>query len=288
MSFTSKLNLFSLLVLAIIPLAIFWYSSAHRPKAAPLPPPRKEITITIIPGWNLRQVASDWVQKGLLKDPEELFAYTGAPAADYRTRAEAEPVHRIVTSTDFDALFSSKPATISYEGYLFPETYRVYADAMPDEILKKIFGVFRDRLPVEWQEELSHQHKTFFEVLTMASILEDEAKTVEDKKMVADILWRRIGRGMRLQVDSSVHYISARTGDVFTTKEERESDSPWNTYKHVGLPLGPINNPSFASIEAALFPTANTYWYFLTDEEGGMHYASSLEEHNANRSRFLK
>ena len=288
MSFKTKLNLFSLFIIALIPFGILWYVRTHRPPPPPPPEPRKEINLTIIPGWNLRDVADDWVKKGIVKTPEELFAYTGTPATDYRTHASAEPVRRIVTSTDFDTLFSSKPNTISYEGYLFPETYRVYADAKPDEVLKKIFGVFRDRVPAAWSEELTRQNKSFFDVVTMASILENEAKTVDDKKIVADILWRRLKRGMRLQVDSSVHYVSARTGDVFTTKQEREADSPWNTYKYEGLPLGPIGNPSLASIEAALYPITNSYWYFLTGHDGAMHYAKTYDEHLRNVNKYLR
>lgn len=288
MSFKTKLNLLSLIIIALIPFGILWYARTHRPPPPPPPEPRKEINLTIIPGWNLRDVADDWVKKGIVKNPEELFAYTGTPATDYRAHASAEPVRRIVTSTDFDILFSSKPNTISYEGYLFPETYRVYADAKPDEVLKKIFGVFRDRVPVAWSEELTRQNKSFFDVLTMASILENEAKTVDDKKIVADILWRRLKRGMRLQVDSSVHYVSARTGDVFTTKQEREALSPWNTYKYEGLPLGPIGNPSLASIEAALYPTINSYWYFLSGSDGTIHYAKTFEEHRLNISKYVR
>jgi UPF0755 protein len=143
-------------------------------------------------------------------------------------------------------------------------------------------------VPAAWSEELTRQNKSFFDVLTMASILENEAKTVDDKKIVADILWRRLKRGMRLQVDSSVHYVSARTGDVFTTKQEREALSPWNTYKYEGLPLGPIGNPSLASIEAALYPTINSYWYFLSGSDGTIHYAKTFEEHRLNISKYVR
>ncbi len=289
MSLKTILNGISIIIIVV--LAIVggrFYLDHRRPPAPPVPVPRQEINITIIPGWNLRQIADDWVKKGLLTTPDELFYYTGAPATDYRTRGEAEPVRRIVTSTEYDALFASKPATISYEGYLFPETYRVYADAKPDEVLKKIFGVFKQRLPGEWLKEIDAQGKTFFEILTMASVLEDEVRTATDRKMVADIFWRREKRGMRLQADSTVHYVSARTGDVFTTEQERDMDSPWNTYKNSGLPLGPIGNPTLASIEAAIYPTPNDYFYFLTDREGTVHYSRTYDEHLAKVNRYLR
>lgn len=286
MSFKTKLNLFSLLVLAIIPLAILWYYHNHHPKPVP-PPPRKEINITIIPGWTLRQVADDWVEKGLIKTPDELFYYTGTPAADYRNRGEAEPVHRIVTSTDFDMLFSSKPTTVSYEGYLFPETYRVYADATVPEVLRKIFSTMAARITPDFTEDLRRQGKSFFDVLTVASILEREASTPEDKKMVADILWRRLKKGMPLQLDSTVSYIFATTGTVFTTAAERQSSSPWNTYQHKGLPLGPIANPDIPTLTAALDSTPNTYWYFLVGKDGEMRYAATYDEHLANIAKYL-
>jgi UPF0755 protein len=74
---------------------------------------------------------------------------------------------------------------------------------------------------------------------------------------------------------------------VFTTEDERAIDSPWNTYKYPGLPPGPICNPSIESLTAALRPTANTYWYFLSGSDGQMHYAKTLEEHAANRAKYL-
>jgi UPF0755 protein len=80
-----------------------------------------------------------------------------------------------------------------------------------------------------------------------------------------------------------VHYAVDRTGDVFTTSKEREFESPWNTYKYPGLPLGPIANPGIESIKATLYPEKNNYWYFLAGKDGTIYYGRTLEEHNANK-----
>ena len=126
------------------------------------------------------------------------------------------------------------------------------------------------------------------EVMIMASLLEREVRGVEDKKMVADLFWRRYDNNWALQADSTVHFVSGKNGSVFTTKEDRDSLSPWNTYKYPGLPLGPIAHPSLSSIEAAIYPEKNNYWYFLTDLEGGVHYGTDLEGHNRNVQKYLR
>jgi UPF0755 protein len=138
------------------------------------------------------------------------------------------------------------------------------------------------------RQEITDSKKTPHQILTMASIIEKETKFPEDRSIVSDILWRRVQRGIRLQVDSTVHYLVNRSGDVFTTGEERQIDSPWNTYKYAGLPPGPICNPSVESIKAAIRPQKNDYWYFLSDKEGRLHYAKTLEEQNENARKYLR
>jgi UPF0755 protein len=117
----------------------------------------------------------------------------------------------------------------------------------------------------------------------MASLLEREVRSPADKKKVSDLFWRRYAMGWALQADSTVHYVHGKKGDVFTTSAERKIDSPWNTYKYPGLPIGPISTPSLNAIMAAIYPEKNEYWYFLTTPEGEVKYAKTLEEHNANK-----
>lgn len=289
MSLNKKIIIISILILLALPLAGFWYYRQTRVKYVPLPP-RPEVKVTIIPGWNLRQVAEDWVKKGLIKNSEELYAVVGQPAYNYSAFKKQAPVlnFSVATGTPQFPLLNTREDNVSYEGYLFPDTYQVYADAKIDEVLKKILDNLEKKITPELRAEMARQSKSFFEVLTMASLLEEEVPREADRALVADILWRRLARGWALQVDSSVHYAVNRTGTVFTTSKERQVDSYYNTYKYPGLPLGPISSPGLSAIKAALYPTPNNYWYFLSDGDGRIHYARTLEEHNFNKAKYLR
>jgi len=282
MSSKLKFAISSALILAVAIVAWLWYYRRAHPTYVP-PPPKEEITITIIPGWNLRQVAEYLVEKGIASTTEDVYKITGEPARDYRIGGVAAP--RIQLDVD---LLIDKPNYVSYEGYLAPETYRVYKDATVLEGINTLINQRELQITEEMRQEVDGQGRTLHQTLTMASILEKEVRNSVDKAMVADILWRRLERGWALQVDSSVHYAVDKRGEVFTKKQEREFDSYWNTYKYPGLPLGPISNPSIASIEAALHPEKNNYWYFLTTLDGQVKYARTLDEHNGNRGRYLR
>jgi UPF0755 protein len=182
-----------------------------------------------------------------------------------------------------DFIFKEKPAHASYEGYLAPETYRFFADASIIDIVKKLIDQRDTEITSEMRLAVERSGRSWHEIIIMASILEKEVRDPGDKAIVADMLWRRLAKGWALQVDSSVHYITDRTGDVFTKEKERQIDSPWNTYQYPGLPLGPISNPGLESIIAAIYPEKNSYWYFLTGKDGAVHYGKTLEEHASNK-----
>ncbi len=287
MNLNTKIKIVSLIIIIVVPLILIF---RHREKAEPQTPvvARKEIDITIIPGWNLRQVAEDWAKKGIVVKPEYVYELLGEPAYNYAGQHRQAPVLPLASDARWDFMFKDKPVGVSYEGYLFPDTYRVYEDAKPEEILEKVFKHFTDTIDETMRMEIARQGKDLHEILTMASIIEKEVKLNSDRAKVADIMWRRNKMGWALQVDSSVHYVADRTGDLFTTAEERKIDSPWNTYKYSGLPIGPIANPGLASIKAAIYPEKNDYWYFMTDGSGKIYYGRTLDEHNANVNRYLR
>ena len=128
--------------------------------------------------------------------------------------------------------------------------------------------------------------KPLHDVLTMASLVEGEARTREARRHIAGILWHRVELGMPLQVDAVFPYILGKNTYEVTTEDLRV-DSPYNTYRYTGLPPGPINNPSLDAITAALNPTPSNYLYYLSDKEGIMHYATTHEEHLINRAKYL-
>lgn len=261
------------LAAAVLLGAYFLYRRAY-PRYIP-PPPRPEVTLTIIPGWNLRQVADYLALKGFASSTKDVYAVTGRPVADFFPVMDPS-----FTGPTGYAVLANKPDYVNYEGYLAPETFRFFPDAKLFDIITK-FVAERDRQFATLATS-TRAHSTH-DILTMASIIEKEVKHDADRPIVADILWRRVKRGWALQVDSSVHYAIDKTGDVFTTDKERKIASPWNTYKYPGLPPGPICNPGLASIKAALNPEPNDYWYFLSGRDGKIYYGKTLEEHNANK-----
>jgi UPF0755 protein len=140
---------------------------------------------------------------------------------------------------------------------------------------------------LEIKEEIERQGKSIFDIITMASLLEKEVRTEEDKKIVAGILWKRMEIGMPLQVDATIAYITGKNSTRIS-KEETKIDSPYNTYKYKGLPLGPICNPGFESIFASLYYEDSDYLYYLSTPEGETIFSKTLEEHNIAKGKYLK
>ena len=112
-------------------------------------------------------------------------------------------------------------------------------------------------------------------------------KTLEDKKVVSGILWKRMDNGMRLQVDATILYAQAKEGMKIYIKDT-QINSPYNTYRVDGLPLGPISNPGIDSIIAAIYPTKTNYYYYLSAPDGKTIFSKTLEEHNYNKNKYLK
>ncbi|WP_375003343.1 endolytic transglycosylase MltG [Aeromicrobium sp. CTD01-1L150] len=168
------------------------------------------------------------------------------------------------------------------EGYLFPATYTVQPGASARELLQQMVArmlqVESELTMDERSRELGYDKE---EILTIASILEYEVAT-DDFARASRVIHNRLEAGEALRMDSTVHYISGRAGDVFTTPEERESDSPYNTYQVTGLPPGPIGSPGQAAIEAALNPEEGDWMYFVADPETGeTTFNTTYAEHQA-------
>jgi UPF0755 protein len=173
----------------------------------------------------------------------------------------------------------------SNEGYLFPDTYFLTPNAKPDDIISLMRENFT-RKTESLGEDVYKFGKPWGDVVIVASIVEDEAKSISDKRLIAGIIWKRLKMKMPLQVDSTLRYTTGR-GSNDLTKEDLTADDPYNTYKNKGLPPTPISNPGLDSIRAALAPTNSKYLYFLSDKNGEMHYASTFEQHKANREEYL-
>jgi len=173
------------------------------------------------------------------------------------------------------------------EGYLFPDTYIFNKNYPLKTLIKMMTDNFEQKVTSEMRQEIQKQGKSLASIITVASLVEAEANTKEDRPLVADIIWRRLAVGMPLQLDSTVNYVTGGKNPAISLKDQT-IDSPYNTYKFKGLPPGPINNPGLEAIKATIYPVKNSYWYFLTGTDGKMYYAKNLEGHNLNKIKYLK
>jgi UPF0755 protein len=173
----------------------------------------------------------------------------------------------------------------SKEGYLFPDTYFFSKEEKTKDVLKAISENF-DKKMASIQKELDAFGRPLSEVLNMASIIEEEARTTETRRIISGILWKRLEIGMALQVDVTFQYVNGK--DTYElTSSDLTIDSPYNTYKYAGLPPTPISNPGLDSIKAAITPTKTNYLYFLSSKQGTMYYAADFEGHKLNRIKYL-
>ena len=276
-----------IVILLAIPITI--YCQRERNKVKYVPQVREEIDITIIPGWDLRQIAADWKKRGIIKDEEELYKVAGKPAYDYAGFNKKAPTLNFNDSyaKDIFPLLNTRPKYVSYEGYFFPDTYRIYKDSELHEIFSKIFANLEKKITQDMRLAMNEKKRNLFQTLTMASLVEREAQTAYDMAMVADIFWRRHQSDWALQSCASVNYVTKKNVP-YVSEEDKKIDSPYNTYKYSGLPLGPVSNPSLTAIKAAIYPEKNNYWYFMTGNDGKMHYAATLEEQTRNIQLYLR
>jgi UPF0755 protein len=187
--------------------------------------------------------------------------------------------------SDFSVL-SGKPAGASLEGYLFPDTYKFSKEATPEVIVRKILTEGTEAKLSGLKKTVENQNKSFFEILTMASIVEMEVTTPEDRTLVSGIYWNRIKVGQPLQSDITIAYILGEKKKQYSFADTR-TVSPYNTYLNTGLPPGPIDNPGLDAIQAAIYPKNSDYNYYLSDPETGQTiFSKSLDEHNANKAKY--
>lgn len=188
----------------------------------------------------------------------------------------------------------SEFAKVAREGYLFPDTYLFPKDATVGAVAQLFFSTFDTKVDEKLRADAKKTGLTFDEVLTLASIVEREGRTEEDRPMIAGILLNRLNADWPLQADATLQYaLGYQVREKTWWKKELFDDdkkvkSPYNTYLNPGLPPGPIANPGIVSIKAVIYPKTSDYWYYLHDPKGGVHYGRTLEEHNRNIETYLR
>ncbi len=232
-----------------------------------------DITVTLIEGWTSGEMAKYLQEQGLF------------PAEDFVDAVQTTDIQNLLPGVTY-AFLGDKPPSQGLEGYLFPDTYRIKQKPEPADVVRKLLDNFDSKLTNTMRSDIHKQGRTVFDVVVLASILEREVLSDADKKNAADVFLKRLQIGMPLQSDATVNYVTGKQ-DTRPTLQDIEVNSSYNTYLYKGLPPGPISNPGLSSLEAAVYPTSNPYYYFLTKDNGEAVFSRNLDEHNLNKAKYL-
>ena len=257
-----------------------------------------ERTITIVPGWTCEDIADYLVQSELLEDREEFLKLCN------NVDLFVGSSYALRDAQNHNTLVGRKYAL---EGYLAPDTYRVFATSSAESLIRTLLGqdntvlddvYYADHTQYATDVEGNYyeveQYKTTLsmdQIVTLASMIEKEAATREDYGRVSAVFYNRMARGMKLESDPTATYLSG-VHKLALTEAETGDANPYNTYYVPSLPVGPICNPSAAALEAAMLPDMEyineEYLYFCGTEptSGTLVFAKTLEEHQANVARY--
>ena len=235
----------------------------------------KEKKIKIIEGWNVRDIDKYLADMSIISDGE-FIQLSKKGIRNYESGI-----------MEFEFL-NDAPQSASLEGYLFPDTYRIYQDATAEDIIQKMLDNFDKKMTNEMRDEIKKQGKTIYEIIAMASIIEKEVRTQEDMDIVSGIFWDRIKYGQPLESCATLAYILGINKKQYTI-EDTKINSPYNTYQNRGLPPGPICNPGLNAIKAAIYPEFTDYNYFLSSKDKGETiFSKTFDEHNRNKAKYLR
>lgn len=231
----------------------------------------RERTVTFIEGWTIEDIEKYLIKEGLVT--HESFV---------------EALERVENHSNVSIL-SDKPADVSLEGYLFPDSYRVFKDATAEEIILKMLNNLDSKITPAMRDEIEASGRSVYETLILASILEKEIKVVADLPRAAGVFTNRLKVGQMLQSDATLNYVlEDEQKKPALTAQDLKNNSPYNSYKYTGLPPTPISNPGLNAIRAAINPEKNDLYYFLTSPDGTTHFAKTYAEHLLNKDRYLK
>jgi len=179
------------------------------------------------------------------------------------------------------------------EGFLFPDTYLIPKDATLETILTILENNFQRRVDDKLKKQMQEKGLNLEEVITIASLIEREAKFEEDRLLVASVILNRLKKKMKLEIDATVQYaLGYQTGEKTwwkknLTRQDLEVDSLYNTYKFEGLPPGPICSPGLSSIKAVINAPNTDYFFYVSDKNGKLHFAKDFPTHNKNIKKYL-
>jgi UPF0755 protein len=216
-----------------------------------------EYEITIVEGDSLKEVAEKLSEKGVIS---------------------IEDFMKLSSDKDFLDFYNIEAPT--FEGYLFPDTYKIPKGMEPDDVIGMMISRMREEYSDELQERASEIGFSERDVLTLASIIEKEAETDKERPIISAVYHNRLKRRIPLQADPTAIYGIKSFGEGITSRDLRRK-TPYNTYMFKGLPKGPICSPGIKSIIATLYPADVPYMYFVSNNDGTHHFSVTAEEHEA-------
>ena len=242
-------------------------------------PPRRTKRFMVPEGKTVEEIAALLVREELLSDPSAFIALCKDAALFSKYPFIAE-------------LSNTAERRYVLEGYLFPDTYEVYVDATPEEILDKMLTRYYEVYSDEWIARAQELDLSRDQVMTLASIIEREAGSPDDFSKVSAVFHNRLSRGMKLESCATLSYVTGVHRYTFTP-DEQAIVSSYNTYLNEGLPIGPISNPGASAIRAALYPNeeylAEGYLYFCNgnpNESSALIFSKTYEEHQKNVEQY--
>ena len=245
-------------------------------------PAKATVKFTIPEGYTIQNIAKVLLDKGLISSEDQLYSAvrTGESFANFAFIADA------------GATKNATSRSYLLEGYLFPDTYEVYADASVETILIKMLNRFNEVYTEDYAARAQVLGLTMDQVVTLASLIEREAAAPDDFSKVSAVFHNRLKQDMPMQSCASLSYALGVTKYVFNATEQA-TESLYNTYKFKGLPVGPVCNPGKAALEAALYPNeqflADGYLYFCNQnpkETSQLVFAKTYEEHEQNVEKY--
>ena len=222
-----------------------------------------QASVTIPEGFNIENMADEFEKAGLFTKSDFIKAVNEYPMPTY--------------------IKNNSLKKYNLEGYLYPDTYFFRKDAKANEVIAVMLKKFEDVLKIVLEETGKTLNPEETENLIIkASLIEKEARLDEERPKVASVIENRLAKGMKLEFCSTVNYVIGYAGHEFLTYKDIELDSPYNTYKYDGLPIGPVASPGKTSIKAALQPEQTKYLYFvLTADNVSQHFSVTEAEHEA-------
>ncbi len=236
---------------------------------------KDELTIKIIEGWTIDDINEYLVRNNIITDKDFINL----------AKAEIGNWELGIGKPDF---LNDAPKDVALEGFLFPDTYKIFKGASAENIIKKMLDNFGYKLTDEMRADIKKQGRTVYDIIKMASIVEKEVRTSRDMKIASGLFWNRMRNGQALESDATLSYFFG-TNKPRHSLEELKVESPYNSYKYRGLPPTPISNPGLRAIQAAIYPEYTDYNYFLSKPgTGETVFSVTYGEQLRNKAKYLK